>query len=35
MKIIINNASMVPIYEEIVAEIKNMIEKGVLQENDV
>lgn len=35
MKIIINNASMVPIYEQIMGQIKNMIVKGELQENDV
>lgn len=35
MKIIINNASMVPIYEQIMGQIKNMIVKGELQENEV
>lgn len=35
MKIIINNASMVPIYEQIMGQIKNQIVKGELQENDV
>lgn len=34
MKIIINNTSMTPIYEQIVDQIKKMIVKGELQEND-
>lgn len=35
MKIIINNSSMVPIYEQLVEQIKTMIVKGELQENTV
>ncbi|MCM1326380.1 MAG: GntR family transcriptional regulator [Bacteroidales bacterium] len=35
MKIIINNSSMVPIYEQIMGQIKNMIIQGELRENDV
>ncbi len=35
MKIIINNSSMVPIYEQVVEQIKAMIVKGELQENAV
>lgn len=35
MKIIINNSSMVPIYEQIMGQIKTMIIQGKLQENDV
>ena len=35
MKIIINNSSMVPIYEQVVDQIKTMIVKKELQENDV
>lgn len=34
MKIIINNSSMVPIYEQLVDQIKAMIVKGDLKEND-
>ena len=34
MKIIINNSLMVPIYEQIVDQIKMMIRKGELKEND-
>jgi len=34
MKIIINNTSMVPIYEQIVDQIKKFICTGELQEND-
>lgn len=34
MKIIINNSLMVPIYEQIVDQIKMMIRKGKLKEND-
>lgn len=35
MKIIINNSIMVPIYEQIVDQIKKMIRDGELKENDV
>lgn len=35
MKIIINNSSMVPIYEQIVDQIKKMICNGELKENDI
>lgn len=35
MKIIINNSSMVPIYEQIVEQIKAMIMNGSLKENDI
>ena len=35
MHIIINNSSMVPIYEQIMEQIKEMIQKGELVENDV
>ena len=35
MKIIINNSSMQPIYEQLIDQIKNMIINGVLKENDV
>ncbi len=35
MKIIINNSSMVPIYEQIMEQIKTMIRKSELQENDI
>ena len=35
MKIIINNSSMVPIYEQIIEQIKAMIMNGVLKENDI
>lgn len=34
MKIIINSSSMVPIYEQIVEQIKALIINGELQEND-
>lgn len=34
MKIIINASSMVPIYEQIVDNIKTLIRKGELKEND-
>lgn len=33
--IIINNSSMIPIYEQIVDQIKNEIISGELQENDI
>ena len=35
MHIIINSSSMVPIYEQIVEQIKGMILNGTLQENDI
>lgn len=35
MKIIINHSSMVPIYEQIVNQIKSLIVKGELKEYDV
>lgn len=35
MEIIVNNSSMVPIYEQIVEQIKAMILNGRLRENDV
>lgn len=35
MKIIINNSSMQPIYEQLIDQIKNMIMKGELKENDI
>ncbi len=35
MNIIINNSSMIPIYEQIVDQIKNEIISGELQENDI
>ena len=35
MKIIINNSSMVPIYEQIMGQIKTMILQGKLKENDI
>lgn len=35
MKIIINNSSMIPIYEQIVEQIKALIMDGVLCENDL
>lgn len=35
MKIIINNSSMVPLYEQIVEQTKTMIRKGELKENDI
>ena len=34
MKIIINHSSMVPIYEQIVVQIKTLIRDGELKEND-
>ena len=34
MKIIINHSSMVPIYEQIVDQIKTLIRNGELKEND-
>lgn len=35
MKIIVNNTSMVPIYEQIVDQIKKMIVNGELHEDDI
>lgn len=35
MKIIVNTSSMVPIYEQIVDQIKLMIRHGELKENDI
>ena len=35
MKIIINNSLMIPIYEQIVDQIKNLIRNGELKENDI
>ena len=35
MKIIINNSSMIPIYEQIVDHVKAQIRKGELKENDL
>ena len=35
MKIIINNSSMVPIYEQIMEQIKAQIISGKLKENDI
>lgn len=35
MKIIINGSSMIPIYEQIVEQIKGLILNGNLQENDI
>lgn len=35
MKIIVNNSSMVPIYEQIMEQVKTMIADKELQENDV
>ncbi|WP_028043442.1 GntR family transcriptional regulator [Candidatus Stoquefichus massiliensis] len=35
MKIIINNSSMQPIYEQLIEQIKNMIVSGELKENDI
>ncbi|MBO4981306.1 MAG: GntR family transcriptional regulator [Lachnospiraceae bacterium] len=35
MKIILNNNSMIPIYEQIMDQIKTMIAKETLHENDV
>ncbi len=34
MKVIINNSSMVPIYEQLVEQVKNMIVNSELAEND-
>lgn len=34
MHIILNNSSMVPIYEQLVNQIKNLILKGEIKEND-
>ncbi|MGN1182158.1 MAG: GntR family transcriptional regulator [Faecalibacillus sp.] len=34
MRIIINNSSMIPIYEQIIDQIKKMISQGELEEND-
>lgn len=34
MKLILNTSSMVPIYEQIVGQIKKLIQKGELKEND-
>ena len=35
MNIILNNASMIPIYEQLVDQIKNQIIKGKLQETEL
>ena len=35
MKLIINNSSMIPIYEQIVEQIKLLIRSGELKENDI
>lgn len=35
MKIIVNNSSMVPIYEQIMEQTKSMISNKELQENDI
>ncbi len=35
MKIIINTYSMVPIYEQIIDQIKTLIRRGELKENDI
>ncbi len=35
MKIIINTSSMVPIYEQIIDQIKTLIRRGELKENDI
>lgn len=35
MKIIVNGSSMVPIYEQIMDQIKTMIRNGELSENDI
>ena len=35
MKLIINSSSMIPIYEQIVEQIKGMILNGTLKENDI
>lgn len=34
MQIIINHSSMIPIYEQIIEQVKALILKGVLKEND-
>lgn len=34
MQIIINHSSMIPIYEQIIEQVKAMIMKGILKEND-
>ena len=34
MKIIINHSSMIPIYEQIVEQVKALIRNGKLKEND-
>lgn len=35
MEFIINHSSMVPIYEQIMDQIKTMIKKGILKEDDI
>ena len=35
MQIILNNASMIPIYEQLAEQVKNQILSGVLAENEV
>lgn len=35
MQIILNNASMIPIYEQLVEQVKNLILSGELPENEV
>lgn len=35
MKMIINNSSMVPIYEQIVDQVRTLIRRGDLKENDI
>ncbi|MGN0318067.1 MAG: GntR family transcriptional regulator [Lachnospira sp.] len=35
MRIIVNNSSMVPIYEQIIDQIKMLIRTGELKENDI
>lgn len=35
MKIIINNSLMIPIYEQVVDQIKTLIRNGKLKENDI
>lgn len=34
MKLIINNSSMIPIYEQVIDQIKTLIRNGTLKEND-
>lgn len=34
MRIIINNSSMIPIYEQIIDQVKKQITDGILKEND-